>query len=439
MALFGIDDTYDMEEGRLGQRIFKYAVDRYGVATRRNRQLQNQFAAQFNRELKNGVSMKQAILGAFVSVGFASSYATSIASGIYNQFARQFESPDNVESFPDLQQGETMAKRQLRYDEDEDMELAVNVSNTLKAPESNVQRASTGPGGVGRGTTETTITPAKPQYGLRDTHTVALPMTNYFTLITNPEKDSSQEHFSFRLNSLFDVFKSSFDTAVPGDQLTQGLFQTLAATTQYTTTNDLWPNPSLPFYNSFNSGTSERPQWLLYFERMYRYYTVLGVEWKITFVNHMRNLNADLLIGYGKESTSATNTGDVFPKDAPISYMQHWPQLSWKVLPGRADGITSITSIGGYHKTGDAKRLVANDADVNTWTVMSQVPTYDESMVVWVSKGPFNDINETIPGVCGVKLELRFVAQLKDLQNAYMYPASQTSIVQTVPSDILQT
>lgn len=348
-------------------------------------------------------------------------------------------SPDDVASFPNLPTQDTMARRNLRYDDDdEDMALAVDVSNTLKTPEGNNQRAaSTGPGGVGRGTTETTITYAKPQYGLRDTHTVALPWTNYFTLIGQKQKWVPQEYFSFRLNSLFDVFKSSYGSVSAGGDLVSGLYQTIATTGSYSPTTK-WPNPLIGFYDETSTTTAERPAWLLYFERMYRYYTVLGVEWKLTFVNHQRNLNGDLLIGYGTESTSATNTGDVFPKDAPIGLMQHWPQLKWKILPAHADGTTSMTSIGGYHKTGDAKRLVANDADVNTWTVMSQVPTYDESMVVWVAKGPFNDVAETIPPVCGVKLELRYVAQFKDLQNAYMYPATQTSIVQTAPDDLYQ-
>lgn len=467
MALFGQDPDHLMEEGRLGERVFLYAVDRFNLANRRNQELRNRFVVRFNQGLRNGISMRQAILGAFLGVGFASEYAIKVASSVYQEFARQFESPDNVESFPNLPNQDTMARRTLRYDEDEPMEEATNKRERSESMVSNRSESGgggpvdptarmmaigpprggdiqpsttrqTGPGGVGRGTTETAITPAQPQYGLRDTHTVALPWTTYFTMITEKEKEEPQQHFSFRLNSLFDIFKSSFGAApTAGGNLEPGLYQTMANTTAYSASTK-WPNPLIPFYSTTSTSTAERPAWLLYFERMYRYYTVLGVEWKITFVNHQRNLNADLLIGYGTESTSVNNTGDVFPKDALIQHMQHWPQLKWKILPGHADGTKSMTSIGGYHRTGDAKRLVANDADVNTWTPMAQVPTYDESMVVWVGKGPFNDLLLTIPGVCGIKLELRYVAQMKDLKNVYMYPASQTTITQFAPADLQQ-
>lgn len=280
---------------------------------------------------------------------------------------------------------------------------------------------------------ETSISPQKPHYGVPFTTTTILPYTTYFTACTN----SNQNMFNFylRLNSPFDPLETSIATdPAAGGALTAGLYKVKPGDGQSFT------NPLLSYPKSSNSGTftNDRPQWRLYYEKLYNKYTVLGCEYEITFYNPTNFVGRDVAIAVGKEALSAANNGRVYPTNVPVEEAEYWHGLEWKLCRSYNDGTTDgrYVTFKGYYRPGDTDMNVQNDEDIKLWTTAGSTPTLNERLMIGIAQAAFNS-DQNVRAL-QVKAKMKYIVQWKDLNVNLMFPASgQTAFTNIYPNDIL--
>lgn len=319
---------------------------------------------------------------------------------------------------------EPMAKRQL-FDDDEDMqdtEAAVAMTSGL--------RTGSGPGTVGGG--ETAIDVQRPWYGLPETATVILPWTGYFTAVTN--NNQNVYNYYFRLNSPWDMFITTTNSATAGAAIGVGLYNTKPGT------GSTWPASSVTYPTTLGAGvnTAEAPQWRDYWAKVYNKYAVLGCEYEMTFKNQHASRDHDVTVCNGIESLSAANGGRTFPGNVSAYLYEFWPGLKWTIVKSTNDGTSDGTYavVKGYYKPGTVQTNVQNDEDIKTWTTVGATPTLTERMMVGVVQSAFNAETSSKALLC--KLKLKYIVQFKDVTVNALYPASgQTAIAQNLPTDIL--
>ena len=287
-----------------------------------------------------------------------------------------------------------------------------------------------------KGTQETPISMQKPVYGVPETRTVILPWTQYLSAGVPANNTSACNNFSIRLTSPYDTLVDNLTLPTAGTAIGTGLYNKLAETGQQNT----WQATlmSFPAETGAGANTSEAPMWRSYFDKLYDYYTCLGVEYEITVCNPIQKLNADVVVGVGVDTYSTTSTGNVFPTGASLFQMETWPGLQWRVIKSTADGTTdqTFTVFKGYYKPGQEKRNVNNDEDVKTWTKTTEQPSLTETLRIFISRAAFND--QTNRQALNFRIKMKFIIQFKDLKVNYRFPLSgQTAINQSAPADIL--
>ena len=213
----------------------------------------------------------------------------------------------------------------------------------------------------------------------------------------------------------------------------------------------------------------ERPQWRDYWAAIYQYYTVLGCEYEIIMYNplQVKNIrlmsvaartggltapatlvpidngwyNTDCVVATQFDTYSSTEgaTGNVMP----LTYYEEiraFKNIKWTPVPGGQKAI-----IKGVYKPGDAKRNIANDGDVKTWSKTSVgVPTsLSEILTLNFFTDPFFDARlpdayatttTTEPsatgtgmtGVINMEIKLKYIVQYKDLKLQARYPNTIT-------------
>lgn len=321
-----------------------------------------------------------------------------------------------------------------RVDRDEEMHED-NPHQVATIPPAPAARGSAVPsqstGGMGQ---ETRITPQRPHYGLPNTHTAVLPFTSYFSVVTGVTTGSLPTKFSIRLNTPYDTIISAYSTPVAGAGFGSGLYDKLVGTT----TGVLWQATLLNFPSAPTTGSAESPQWRDWWDQMYAYYAVIGLEYEFTIVSPQRLVNNDVCIASYIDTFSTTNSTLVHPVSVSLHEMSYWPDVSFTKISGRTDGSTENTyrTIKGHYRPGQAHKNVENDEDVKTWTKVGSIPSLNENLTLCFGKGWNNDISTGTP--LNVRMTLRWIVQFKDLSNQVRWPTvSQTPFSLTAPTDII--
>jgi len=283
---------------------------------------------------------------------------------------------------------------------------------------------------------ETKIINLRPHYGIPDVITTVLPFTMYFSAVSPATNNSTTSTwFSFRTTSLSDVFPRDLSAPTANATYTQGLYNSVAGK------GTTWPGTSRAFPATTGTSTqqNEKPQWLLWFARQYQAYSVLKCEWEVTFHNPRDAINGDLIIGYGTESYGSSE-GKIYP-DTSLKMAEQWPDLKFRVLRSNADGTDTHnwTTIAGTYYPGQEASHVRNDEDVSTWVKYTDptalpTPSLHEFMRFFIWKGPFNALEEA--QAVNIRISLRITAQFRDLLSVFRYPATQTAVSLTAPTDI---
>lgn len=296
--------------------------------------------------------------------------------------------------------------------------------------------ASTG-GSTAQHKHETKVLSLRPQYGLDQVITVTLPFTMYFSAVTSDVNNALAQDFYFKTTSLANIFPKDLSDPTAGASYSMGLYKRLASS------GTTWPNPNRAFPRTTADGTmtTEAPQWLKFWAKLYQAYTVIKTEWEVTIHNPRAANNADLIIGYGPEAYGSSS-GIQYPTTY-LSSAEHFPDLKFKLIPGNNDGSTrnQFTTISGTYYPGMVSEHVSNDEDITTWNKYTDPtalpsPALTEQMKFFLWKGPFN--SEPTNQAVNIRLSLRITAQFRDLQEAFRYPAGQTAISLTGPTDIYQ-
>lgn len=322
-----------------------------------------------------------------------------------------------------------------RDDEDEDMQLAVPMAAAFNQDTTTPMSARVGapqqaPGG---GLRETPIDMQSPHYGLPETRTAVLTQTSYLAVIP-PDLVGNTTQFRIRLNTPVDwFFTTTLTSAAAGATYSAGLYTNLMRTNN----SNVWSTPPFNFPTTLSA--LERPQWRTYWESHYQYYTVLGLEYKMTFHNPQQNPGCDMVVATFTDSFSTTNANNVHPLNASMQVMENWPDVTFRRVSSAGDNDFSkaYETIKGYWRPGQVKSSVENDEDIRTWTKVGSLPSLTEMLTVSVSKAWDNTVATT--GL-NVRMDMRWIVQYKDLAPQYRWPTSgQTSIAVVAPSDILFT
>lgn len=320
--------------------------------------------------------------------------------------------------------------RTVTNDSDENMELAVGLTEGMGAPE----RAMTSSATTGSGLLkETPIDMQQEHYGLPQTKTVVLTQTDYVSMISGSTQ-ASPTYFQLRLNTPQDWFVTTgIATPVPSSGYAVGLYGYILPTG----TAVAWPASLTPFPNTLS--TTERPQWRAWWEKQYQYYTVLGVEVEVTFMNPSTTPGADAVIMNFTDSFSANNSTNVHPLDGTVPQMEQWPDVNFQRVKSSGDNNLSnaYSVVKKFYRPGQNKASVENDEDIKTWTKVGSLPSLTETMTFMVAKAWDNAASQRV-GV-NVRMDMRWIVQYKDLWPAFNWPAQQTTITQTAPTDILYT
>lgn len=334
----------------------------------------------------------------------------------------------------------TMLPARVPNDDDEDMETAVNMIEPMRGGGGDggvtTLAARGGPPGSGTpgggGLKETPITLQQHHFGLPDTRTVVLTQTSYLAVIPQ-DTNGATTIFQLRLNTPVDWFATTgLATAVPGAAFGAGLYTNRIPVSQ----NGTWPASTQTFPNVLSA--SERPQWRTYWEKHYTYYTVLGCEYTLTFLNPQTNFNADQVVATFMDSYSATNATNIHPTTATLQVMEHWPDVKFRRVSSAGDGNMSraYETIKGYYRPGTMRSSVENDEDIKTWTKVGSLPSLTELLTVCVAKA-WDNSNATTG--LNVRMDMRWIVQYKDLQVNFRWPAGQTAVTVSAPADIVYT
>lgn len=288
---------------------------------------------------------------------------------------------------------------------------------------------------------ETPLSNVKPQYGLPDTVNAVQPALMFYSQIALASYSSDASVTKIRMNSMYDMFPDAVSTPSGGTYpMTSGRYnakiQPLSAditdTTYFTDPPRKWP--------IIGSGTTEKPQWRDWYNKMYDFYHVMGVEYDIVIQNPTTKLGSSIVVGLGFDSSSANNTAGTFPT-APINDMRMWPGITWKSLGTSVDGTldSNWVSFKGHYTPGQGNRVIENDEDVKTWTKTDgSVPSVNEYLKIYFGRSDWNSQNATTYMAINVRVKLRLIVQYKQLKTSWRYPsAGETPISLVAPTDIV--
>ena len=316
----------------------------------------------------------------------------------------------------------------IEPDEDSDdvaMEAAVAMTEPLST------RAANQPRGLLK---ETPITLQSHHFGLPQTKTVVLTQTSYLSAIA-PETTNDTTEFKMRLNTPVDWFiTTGFTTPASGAAYDPGLFTVIMPVKN----TAVWPVTAsqVDFPNDLSN--NESPQWRTFWEKQYQYYTVLGLEYELTFQNPQVNASCDIVVATYQDSYSANNATNIHPPGVAMGYMEQWPDVKFRRVASASENrAQAFETIKGFYRPGQNKNPVENDEDIKTWTKVGSLPSLTETMTVALSKAWDNAIVE--PTGLNIRIDMRWIVQYKDTWPILHWPATisdQISYNITLPQDI---
>lgn len=309
------------------------------------------------------------------------------------------------------------------------------------APQLEAARAA-GPGGGSSVSKETQISPYPSlSYGLQETHTTVLPWVGWCSTC-NLDKDTPTQ-LKIRMNSINDFIDVTLSAVPAAGQVPAKGFYRDPLNWYGGSNSDVYPQA---LANHGTAGTSERPQWKAYWDKIYDYWTVLGCEWKIIVRNPTKLENYEevaagaaapaiwiakpastdvaVAVQYDVYSDTATTTGNVMPSGTTYEECRNYKNIEWYGVKSQ-----ETTIITGKYKPGQTKRNIVNDGDVKTWTKTDgSQPNLKEILTVNFWKGPLANIPNTTtkaPG-CNLEIQVNYIVQYKDLKLQARYPNSSS-------------
>lgn len=324
-----------------------------------------------------------------------------------------------------------MALRGSRHiipsDEDQDMQeneqLAIGLTAPFRGEPSAV--TTTSAGGMRKGVTETPISIQRSHYGLPETVTQVLTGTNYFTVGAINEGTIYQ----FRLTSLLDREISNAGNPTGGGTIQVGMWNKKFPHQE----SNVWPDTPAAFPNTY----TDPLQWRAWFNKLYNYYHVMGMEYEITIANVNAGSNRGMTVASFIDTYGVNNSTQKHPTNASMRQMEQWPDVNWTLVPSAPTGV-SITeacrTIKGYYYPQKVRQNVENDEDVSTWTETGMSPNLTELMTLKFFPAPFSDSSYC---AAQVRVQMRFIVQYKDLDPVYRWPSTQSAFNLTAPTDIL--
>lgn len=319
-----------------------------------------------------------------------------------------------------------------RIEDDEDMELAVGLSQSFSnqvaaAPAAAARSSGETSSNNKKGNTETKVARQRPHYGLPETVTQVLTGTDYFSwAVTN----ISTEAYRIRLTSLIDreVISPNAPT-IPGT-INNGIWNTKIARTD----SNSW---TAGIAEQFPTSTRDNAQWKAWFTKAYSYYHFIGLEYEITFNNPLVGINYGATVGMFIDTFGPNNASQVHPLDATIAQMEQWPDVQWVVVPSvdNSNQMEDCTrTVKGYYYPQKVRQNVENDEDVDTWTKVGSSPQLSEILTLRLFRSAFSDRSFA---ALNVRVKWRAIVQFKDLAPAFRWPSNQTAISLIAPTDIL--
>ena len=288
---------------------------------------------------------------------------------------------------------------------------------------------------------ETPLSNVPPTYGLPDAVNAVQPVMLFYSQIALASYASDASVTRIRMNSMYDIFPDAVITPsgatypyVPGRYSVKinPTATDLTSTSYFTDPPRAWP--------IIGTGTTEKPQWRDWYNKMYDFYHVMGIEYEVVIQNPTVKIGCDIVVGMAFDSSTANNTAGTFPT-APVTDMRMWPGIQWKNLSSSADGTldSNWVSFKGTYKPGQASRVIENDEDVKTWTKTDgSTPSVSEYMKIYIGRSDWNSQDVTRLMAANVRVKLRLIVQYKQLKTTWRYPsAGATPVSLIAPTDII--
>lgn len=262
-------------------------------------------------------------------------------------------------------------------------------------------------------------------YGLQETHTTILPWTGWFSYIW-PDKQSPIQ-VKARTNALYDIFPNVIkDNSVT---LVKGLYNKPLKSDG--SIGGVFP---AEMKNNANT-TTERPQWRDYWAAIYEYYTILGLEWKLTITNEATVRNADIAIAvqYDSYSNAEGLSGNIMPL-TKLSETLAFKGIQWYGVDSASGTDNQLVSntkiIKGHCKPGQIKHNIINDGDIKTWVKTDgSIPALNEFLTFNIFQSALNcNTPSASSGQGNCQLELKYIVQFKDLRQDARYPNSAVGL-----------
>lgn len=328
------------------------------------------------------------------------------------------------QALADLGHGEETTLDDLHPGEEDDDSM----EPAPEEPAAEARAAAAAPGGGGPNPqskeTPISIYPTL-TYGLQETHTTILPWTGWvsygFLDKTAPLK------MDLRLNSIYDIFPNAvLDLLSAGTIAAKGWHNRPVQAGGTHLAGAVFPQGM-----AAGTTTTERPQWRDFWCQLYDYYTVLGVEWKLTITNTQVTQGGSLLIGM--DTNSYTDADGATGNRTPLASLKDFiafKGITWKNLPVSTDmiggGGNSMTVLSGRYKPGTIRHNISNDGDVKTWVKTDgSIPALKEFQSFYLFQDALNYLPVGSSGACGnVQIELKYIVQFKDLKLQARYPNS---------------
>lgn len=281
-----------------------------------------------------------------------------------------------------------------------------------------------------KGSHETKVMPAQPDYQLPETHTARL---TFATWLSMTDCQWAQP-VSLEINMVDPKTPiiSTVTHPTAAAAYTQGIFDEQVPS--FSGAVGAWANPLYSYPQTYS--TTLLPGMWRYYVKLYEYFHVTNCHYRITMQNCSENQSGDVCIFYTNNVYGSTKTGNVIPTNQPINIAMHWKNLHRKVLPTRpnkAEDTQAFVIIEGDYKPGQGRRNVHNDEDVKTWTAVASAPTLTEDLAILFYQSPFAQDH----GFVRMQIELWYDVQFKDLVEIGRYPGNQASSSLFVPNDII--
>lgn len=287
---------------------------------------------------------------------------------------------------------------------------------------------------------QTPITRMPPRFGFPNTATQVLTSTTYFSVITSENPDVMMAcRFQVRLTGINDAVITNRPVPTASQAFATGIY---ASPHPFNTSNSTWPATIAT--NTFPTNNPDDMYSKSWFSKMYRYYSVLGVEYSLECTNMRNRAERDVVVARWIDTFSAAAATQHPTSGATtMTDMQQWKDVKWDVVPSmeQSAGNNRTKTIRGYYKPGMVKQNVENDDDVDVWTQVGQNPKLSEHLTFAFGKH-WNSVETpagTSNNLLNCRLSMRYIVQFKDLIPEFEWPSGgQADIAFAAPVDLLQ-